>query len=62
MKRRPRRLFPDEELKKPVKKFEDTFSGQDAVMDWLKQNNATESRTFDEETGEPMRTFTIKLK
>jgi hypothetical protein len=30
-------------------------------MDWLKEQGATESRTYDEETGAPMRTFTIKL-
>lgn len=32
------------------------------LMRWLKDEGATESVTFDEETGRPMRTFTIDLK
>lgn len=60
-KRKHRITRQDGELKAPIKKFEDTFSGEDAVLDWLKEQGATESRTFDEETGKPMRTFTIKL-
>lgn len=28
-----RRWFPDEELKEPVRKFEDTFSAETVVMD-----------------------------
>ena len=51
---------PDGGLK-PKKKFEETFSGENVVLDWLKEQGATESRTYDEETGVPMRTFTIKL-
>lgn len=33
----------------------------DEIDKWLKENNAVESMTFDEETGRPMRTFTIDL-
>lgn len=33
----------------------------DTIEDWCKEQGATESVTFDEETGEPLRTFTIKL-
>jgi hypothetical protein len=29
---------------------------------WLHEQGATETTTYDEETGAPMRTFTIKLK
>lgn len=61
MRQKRRSPPPDAGLKKPVKKFDETFSGEDAVLNWLKEQGATESRTFDEETGEPMRTFTIKL-
>jgi hypothetical protein len=28
-----RRMFPDDELKEPVKKFEDTFSAQTVVLE-----------------------------
>jgi hypothetical protein len=59
--KKPRKPPPDGGLKKPIKKFDETFSADDAVMDWLKEQGATESRTYDEETGAPMRTFTIKL-
>lgn len=31
------------------------------VEKWLAEQGAVESRTFDEETGRPMRTFTIDL-
>ena len=31
------------------------------VEKWLADQGAVESRTFDEETGRPMRTFTIDL-
>lgn len=48
-------------LKKPVRKYDETFSADDAVMTWLKEQGATERRTYDEETGAPMRTFTIKV-
>jgi hypothetical protein len=61
MRHQRRKPPADTGLKKPVKKFDDTFSGEDVVLNWLKEQGATESRTFDEETGEPMRTFTIKL-
>lgn len=52
---------PDGGLKHPVRKFDETFGADEAVMQWLKEQGAVESRTFDEETGAPMRTFTIKL-
>lgn len=59
--KKQRKPPPDGGLKRPVKKFDETFSGEDAVLNWLKEQGATESRTYDEETGVPMRTFTIKL-
>lgn len=31
------------------------------VMQWLKDQGATEGVKFDEDTGEPMRTYTIDL-
>jgi hypothetical protein len=61
MKRKRRRPPPGRGLKPPVKKYEDTHSGEDAILKWLKEQGAKESRTYDEETGAPMRTFTIKL-
>lgn len=62
MKRRRHLISPpDEGLKAPKKKYKDTFSAETMILDWLKKEGATESRTFDEETGAPMRTFTIKL-
>lgn len=33
----------------------------DEIVKWCKEQGATESVTFDEETGAPMRTFSIKL-
>lgn len=33
----------------------------DEIEKWLREQGAVESRTFDEETGRPMRTFTIDL-
>lgn len=58
MKRKPP---PDKGLKAPVKKFEDTFSGEATVYDWLKEQGATEHLKFDEDTGKPVRVFKIKL-
>lgn len=31
------------------------------IIDWLKKNGATERLAFDEDTGAPVRVFSIKL-